>query len=560
MSYINDRTVAPLDIGRTSCYRCLHIDCTLTHDCASSECPLQGCDMCLELADLNLQINSAYGQLVSLLQKQQTAKERLNIRHDPMNSRLPVEIVSDIFQLVLTHTKERGAEMGVPVLLGAVCKRWREITLATPELWKSLKLELKPSTPSTSLALTKEWLVRSGGILICLTLTVHKENRRYRSSDLVIDILRSHVKRLKDIKFIGPWKFWRDLFNELEYVPPIVACEAIIMDDFDGREHVNMPLHLSPKKLTVHYFSIDKMPLQWRNLTILHAGSMPMDDVFHIISNALGLLDCSASVVFADSGQYQMHRIVHHSLNRLRVGYTIDMVDSNLLQYLVLPSLKTLHYGYGCYLSGLDVLISWLEHSAPPPETFIFEDASGTVPVSYFTRLSAITHLKIDISHIESSDHHTATYPVTEDLFSALAKITESPILPHLNCLEVATQYFLNSLWLLLCDIFTSEDRCAHTTTSHIGNIDDISGTNERPLCSIYRKRLSLGQVFIRCYQYDWNLMEDESMLDNVRNIQQSGIIINILGGEDEDVIDCVSRIFVFKKLPFWIGSDLDGA
>lgn len=149
--------------------------CNLIHDIAASECPLQGCDMCLQLADPDGQITAAHNHLISLVQKRMVMKSGINTRHDRMSSKLPVEIVSRIFSLIVNSSSEhsectriRGSIMRPPILLGVVCKGWRQFTLGTPELWSSITVNLITHA-GVSLASVKEWLRRSGTTPISLT-------------------------------------------------------------------------------------------------------------------------------------------------------------------------------------------------------------------------------------------------------------------------------------------------------------------------------------------------------------------------------------------------------
>ena len=109
----------------------------------------------------------------------------MNASHDPFINKLPPEIGSHILRLSLPtlNDGERDqkpeelpsirTEWAAPLKLGSVCHQWRQLAWATPDLWTTLYIGIKPTTPTsiaTSLpGLLHEWLGRSGA----LPLTIH---------------------------------------------------------------------------------------------------------------------------------------------------------------------------------------------------------------------------------------------------------------------------------------------------------------------------------------------------------------------------------------------------
>ncbi|PPQ88503.1 hypothetical protein CVT25_013176 [Psilocybe cyanescens] len=416
----------------------------------------------------------------------------------------------------------------------------------------------------------KEWLRRSG--TVPLSLTLHSNVRQGAQPPTylpVIDLLRSHSGRWNQVKICGPWRFLYELFNNLEHIPPIATFEAKPRDVRSESEHIDMLEPICPKEFTSRIFPLEKMPLQWNNLTLLNAKMMCMDDVLHIISNANGLLDCTVKNMLDSSGKYPLPTkpIVHHGLNRFKISRTYSNFSSNVFPYQVLPSLDTPDYDFVCDPEAFNLLVSFLDRSRPSLQTFTFTYSFESVFSSWYERMPKITHL-----NIHCWDYH-GIFPMTEELFKALARPTGHPVLPHLRKLLISINRMPNFFWPLLCDIFRdtqegpeiSEDDVGAAITPVDGmSTDDtdaiISPFTSPPTPRLYRRRRPLDQIYIRpSVGTNLNLMMDESILNMVVNIQRSGILLEVVDLDGKDMLVSASRICDLQKLPFWTGMDMGG-
>ncbi|KAK7022416.1 hypothetical protein R3P38DRAFT_2960899 [Favolaschia claudopus] len=108
------------------------------------------------------------------------ALHRLNLCVDPM-ARLPLEIQSLVFLHVSISTPffdryhhpsgcmPRPTPDARPMVFLSVCRLWRDIALATPELWSEIELELLPRGPEY-ISLCKLWLTRARSLPLSLSL------------------------------------------------------------------------------------------------------------------------------------------------------------------------------------------------------------------------------------------------------------------------------------------------------------------------------------------------------------------------------------------------------
>lgn len=166
------------------CEGCKVLNCHSIHGAVTRSCHLNDCSSCTDLALTDNKISATYQHLLNLVQKRvHTIKKR---HHGAYIHRLPIEILSFIFlffkEALARESEERdfGATwFNVPpqsqLLVGAVCKRWREITLAMPMLWTDIVIDIEKSS-YTQIDMINEWAHRAGTLPLNLTMFLHTDN------------------------------------------------------------------------------------------------------------------------------------------------------------------------------------------------------------------------------------------------------------------------------------------------------------------------------------------------------------------------------------------------
>jgi hypothetical protein len=148
----------------------------------------QICAPCEELAAIDQEI-------VTLKAKRIVICGRINHAHDPLTSKLPPEIVANIFTNLLPVDVDAAYGVSVrrprhhsitnPLSLGAVCTAWRAIAWSTPQLWTSISLCLTYITEPRCTIL-RDWLSRSGELP--LYIYIYEVNHMYNAA-LVKEIM-----------------------------------------------------------------------------------------------------------------------------------------------------------------------------------------------------------------------------------------------------------------------------------------------------------------------------------------------------------------------------------
>ncbi|KAJ7159038.1 hypothetical protein C8R43DRAFT_1064331 [Mycena crocata] len=166
--------------------------------------------------------------------------------------KLPFEITSKIFlSCIPPHGRIRPRHMQAPLLLAQICGHWRDIALATPELWSSIYLMFPTDNDITrifatgigaldepdvaplhhhSCNLLESWLHRSGNRPLSITIVY----RRYLYSRLpqkLISTLARYAHRWCRLEL----SFAKEeflAFNEIQGPFPLLRSIAICLADW----------------------------------------------------------------------------------------------------------------------------------------------------------------------------------------------------------------------------------------------------------------------------------------------------------------------------------------
>ncbi|RDB19392.1 hypothetical protein Hypma_013565 [Hypsizygus marmoreus] len=146
----------------------------------------------------------------------QHSDDRLNLQNTPKNpslaSDIPMELLQQIYGFLPFPTlKELSSNIptsktfklypSLPLRMSHVCQRWREIALATPELWSALHFEfpafhiLDEKVASDAINI---WLNRSGSC--SLFISVHN-TQHYPQSATFLKTIAAFSKRWKGVSF-----------------------------------------------------------------------------------------------------------------------------------------------------------------------------------------------------------------------------------------------------------------------------------------------------------------------------------------------------------------------
>jgi hypothetical protein len=348
------------------------------------------CSPCEERAAISDQIKQ-------LKAKYDTIGTARNAIHDPFIHKLPPEIASHILRLSLPTLKNRkndpkGAhgqwkfilkEWAVPLKLGSVCRKWRELAWATPDLWTTLYIRIKPSmtlsTAESLPGLLREWLGRSGVLPLTIYFFPDDDCSEFTSEDeyveefddwtdtldvtagFVIDLLNLHSGRWRNLHLrASPTMLER--FSCPTEPKQLVDLELRVANtmvgDTSSPPKFMMESELSPTHLKFVHFPSTSINIRWDNITHATLSGVTTNEVLDFLRQAPAL-EYYRALTF-DSPMIVQTPVLHPQLRSLHLTtYTLK----NLLDAINLPSLEEWTQNTCRETPPLAAMLSFLERS-----------------------------------------------------------------------------------------------------------------------------------------------------------------------------------------------------
>ncbi|KAF5356614.1 hypothetical protein D9758_008214 [Tetrapyrgos nigripes] len=341
-------------------------------------------------------LNSEIAQLQTTLQKLEQQRDSVQDYVEAHKAlllparRLPPEIVARIFGHCLrTDCNPACSQSEAPLLLGRVCKDWRELSLSTPCLWASIHIVIPMYASSQILCPLidarrtgiEAWLGRSGSLPLSVSLYLPSPSEdlpgRFHYPDSVV--LR-HLENLLDCVFqrSNRWHTmqfrWNDMCLSLmgKLWPwggnrdfPLLRCfkmnygtedRADEIARFEGEWLSNAPdlQYLSLRHMDLGSFLEE--PFSWPQLTHLEiqASMMSLSSAVQVLMQCSNLHSLTMTPILDprvtdDELPDRIRVITLPFLNSLRIGIALRLSDpgnpvdtGNIFCYLEAPTLRCL--------------------------------------------------------------------------------------------------------------------------------------------------------------------------------------------------------------------------
>ncbi|KAF9531539.1 hypothetical protein CPB83DRAFT_109588 [Crepidotus variabilis] len=278
----------------------------------------------------------------------------VNEKDDPFLYRLPVELVSEIFEQTLpfrpcseVFDSDFCAKRQVQAVktLGRICRNWRNIARSTPRLWTIISIDLgQINDKANPYLMAYQWLKLSKTLPIFLRL--QQSNPRLEDPVLAakfIPLIAVHAHRLTVLELC---KLSHSVVNLLSLTLSVYRLDRLehlklLLLDEHYVKPTPLKLKASPLLLTAQWCSLPKISIGWDRLSqfISTKGQdLSVQDFIYLLQNAPSLRYCLLSRVVFTEAPPKM--VVHHSsLETLVIGYC----QWDMWRVVTLPSLKTLH-------------------------------------------------------------------------------------------------------------------------------------------------------------------------------------------------------------------------
>ncbi|KAF8872927.1 hypothetical protein CPB84DRAFT_658151 [Gymnopilus junonius] len=331
----------------------------------------------------------------------------MNHVHDPVTSTFPPEVTSSIFLACIDEAPSYPFTnstlwriANIPWTLGAVCRQWRQIVWATPELWTLIRI-LVTSLQPERLVYMRERLLRSGQIPLQLQITpttyedgldiqtvfdfLHERNRTWDSLHIKLLDINS-----QDIQ-CDPQAFSKLRVLRLHNVSTIS-----ITQDIFWRESVKP----EPEVVELRGFSPHGLNIDWKNVKDFVAESLPIPRFLEVLQKAPKLRRCYLSTK-SRSHELEPSPAVasiyaHNKLQELSIEGFDDKKMSDLLDNACFPSLSHLSFDHMHYRLPTNVILSFIRRSSCLLKQLTLLDADlGNSIIPLLRELPSLRHLHL---------------------------------------------------------------------------------------------------------------------------------------------------------------------
>ena len=374
---------------------------------------------------LNGNIVQARRAVDSAVEELSTYLEDVNRLHDPIQ-RLPVELACYIFLLCLPRLQSRDifdvshatmadyALRPIPLLLGSICRYWRRVVWASPQLWNILWLHVTPQATMARSRMLTEWLTRSGQLPLYVCMFCHQPQQYHYHDDKfakarnsiyhMIDTLTCYAGRIKilhlQLDALCISRFGRP--THMVATESIMESLFIQVERYHGHpdwpyDQLDYPsvqtmfsLVRRPSPTHVSFVGIDfkQISIRWENVTSIEAASCRPSEALEILRLVQQLRRFKFGIASRDC-ELVYGRVTHLALTTLDI---VDNVDSKFFDCITCPALENFSY---CKVDAITAvcLVLLFNRSACPLKHFTIkgEDIFDLVNVLRVTPL--LTHL-----------------------------------------------------------------------------------------------------------------------------------------------------------------------
>ncbi|KAJ6492580.1 hypothetical protein C8R47DRAFT_1121152 [Mycena vitilis] len=283
----------------------------------------------VRVAELQMQIPRLERTLSQLRIEQSQAQKRLSSYKYPVLT-LPNEVTSEIFMHIVPpydHEFPPLAGPHSPTLLTQICRRWRDVALATPELWSVISSDDYRAGVARGARMIRLWLERSRCCPLYLELGTDDElveaviPHRASVKYLRIDLDAGNLRMLD-----GPMPFLRYLLLDVD-------------EEVDGIALTEVPLL---RTVTLVNKAALRLKLPWAQLTSLALLNVHSSDCVPILLQTRNLVRCELHFCQETRNTEPQQDIPLPSLESLIFTDPGEQSVTDFLPALTVPALRSL--------------------------------------------------------------------------------------------------------------------------------------------------------------------------------------------------------------------------
>jgi F-box-like len=456
--------------------------------------------------------------MAQLAQRRLSCRRRINKLSSP-TAKIPSEILTEIFQIACRPVDNgRGARQAVtPLLIGSICRQWRDVTWSSPLLWSTIFMHVSRKTHGTQIQLLGDWLLNAKSAPLSIKLIEENEHESVLSAfEAIMRILVTRSDYWLTFDSFLPLRchyiFININFPMLTSVSLRSSVSAVTIPQMSLTAPRLVDVTLDCYLLASSLWEQVRIPLvlPWEQVRrIRRVQSLAITECLEVLQQSPNLQECFFGGVYSSRDWLIPESIMlHDQLKDLRVRL-INSWDTSLFDCITLPSLSNLHIRYlrkeRLLLSSITSLVL---RSACNLERFSIEFRFDCADlILCLEAIPSLTYL-----HLEMTDHSLVLegLGLTRHLVASLDPLSNSSrlLLPNLEYFEFKG--------LVLCDCRTIVDMLVHRWY-----LSGDSGTSQ----SIGVSKLKVAEI-LSISPYHVQVTAD--VREELRNLMEEGMSIRI--------------------------------
>lgn len=327
-----------------------------------------------DVSQLESEISRIEGVLDELRRKRDDLKSYIDLHGSFLApiAKLPTEILAEIF-MQCTDNWMFGPLVGagiifgtpphhldkIPLLVSSVCKKWRHVALATPNLWASFALLIQPLYFENDVRLMELWLARAAQCPLSISLEYSRHHHVAQFlSDVkpLMEVFLSCCDRWENIRIHLPPSFIR-LLSPARSRTLKLQWLFVASPSNSGDQKMQI-FEVAPqlRHLKVHRsFDCSKLTIPWSQLQTCDLGmNRPAQEYLRILTLTPNLQSCNMENIVEPASPHAIDiQVQLPKLHTFKVSMLPGSNPGQLFKALQLPGLQ--------YLSIFTEEIPWTE-------------------------------------------------------------------------------------------------------------------------------------------------------------------------------------------------------
>ncbi|KAF9467518.1 hypothetical protein BDZ94DRAFT_1248301 [Collybia nuda] len=157
------------------------------------------------LVEVDDEILLLEAQISKRLEQRQALKRQINAQFSPL-LQLPLDLLAEISLAAFPKNNVDAWDDATPLLLGSICRAWRDVAWAMPGLWCTVPLDVFRRYQPSIVFLLQEWLSRSRQLPVSISLDLADPTEPYEDDIMwgIMDVVARCSERWQQVDFNIP--------------------------------------------------------------------------------------------------------------------------------------------------------------------------------------------------------------------------------------------------------------------------------------------------------------------------------------------------------------------